>query len=205
MNEPALRFLVASGLLLIIGTFVVAPTDGGSQWSPRFFLAAAPLLASAAGAALVRPTRAIEANFLASTYRPAAAVVFLASMLMQATGAGWVKLGKTHTARLTAWMASETAPGDVLISNVYWVPEVTATLAPTRRMLFSWKPGQMPAMAERAALHGFRAFRMITSKQLTGYEAPAVLDLPGAPCRYVRNQPMALADLQISLYSCAQP
>ena len=63
----------------------------------------------------------------------------------------------------------------------------------------------MPAMAERAALRGFRAFRIITSMQLTGYEAPPVIDLPNAPCRYVRNQPTALAELQISLYSCAQP
>ena len=124
---------------------------------------------------------------------------------MQATGVGWVKYGKAHTARLTAWIASETAPGDVLISNVYWFPEVTATLAPTRRMLFSWTPGQMPAMAARVAARGFRAFRIVTSPQLTGYDAPPVIDLPGAPCRYTRGQPIAVGELLISEYSCEQP
>lgn len=205
VNRAAARFLIVSGLLVIAGTFIIVPTDGGSQWSPRFFLAAVPLLAIVAGGALLRPDGAIGTNAFASSYRPFAAAVFLASILMQATGVGWVKSGKAHGARLTAWIASETAPGDVLISNVYWFPEITATLAPTRRMLFSWTPGQMPAMAARVAARGFRAFRIVTSPQLTGYHAPPVIDLPGAPCRYARGQPIALGDLLISEYSCGQP
>jgi hypothetical protein len=188
-------------MLLTIGTFMVVPTDGGSQWSPRFFLAAAPLLAIVAGAAMLRPGGSMRTN-LASSYRPFAAIVFLASMVMQATGVGWVMSGKAHSARLTAWIARETAPGDVLISNVYWFPQVTATMAPTRRMLFSWTPGQMPAMAERVAAHGLRVFRIVTSQRLTGYEAPPVMDLPGAPCLFTRGQPIAVAELLISRYSC---
>jgi hypothetical protein len=205
VTRAAARFLIVSALLLIAGTFVIAPTDGGSQWSPRFFLAAVPLLAIVAGAALLRPGGSIRTSVFASTYRPFAAMVFLASMLMAATGAGWVKHGKAHTARLTGWIANRTVPGDVLISNVYWFPEVTATLAPTRRMLFSWTPGEMPAMAARAAAHGFRAFRIVTAPQLTGYDAPPVFDLPGAPCRYTRGQPIAFGDLLISEYSCERP
>lgn len=201
VNCAAARFLFASGMLLTIGTFIVVPTDGGSQWSPRFFLAAAPLLAIVAGAAMLRPGGSMRTN-LASSYRPFAAIVFLASMVMQATGVGWVMSGKAHSARLTAWIARETAPGDVLISNVYWFPEVTATMAPTRRMLFSWTPGQMPAMAERVAAHGLRVFCIVTSQRLTGYEAPPVMDLPGAPCLFTRGQPIAVAELLISRYSC---
>jgi hypothetical protein len=50
---------------------------------------------------------------------------------------------------------------------------------------------------------GFRQFRTVTSPQLTDYDAPAILDLPGAPCRFVRAQPIVLAELLISEYSCA--
>jgi hypothetical protein len=73
-------------------------------------------------------------------------------------------------------------------------------------MLFSWTPGEMPAMAARVAAHGFRAFRIVTSPQLTGYDAPPVIDLPGAPCRYSRGAPIAFGELLlISHYSCERP
>jgi hypothetical protein len=192
IDSRGARFLMLSGLLLIVGTFFIVPTDGGSQWSPRFFLAAAPLLAIVAAAALLSP----------SACRPFAAIVVLASMLMQVTGVGWVQRGKAFGARVTAWVANETAPGDVLISNVYWFPQITATLAPTRRMLFSWTPGQIPAMARRASAGGFQRFRVVTSPQLTGYDPPVTFDLPGAPCRYRRGQPIAVGQLQITDYTC---
>ena len=199
VNRAGARFLIVLALLLILGTFVIVPTDGGSQWSPRFFLAAAPLLAIVAGAALLRRDGMPDA----STHRYVAATVFLASMVMQATGVGWIKHGKVHNARLVAWIANETAPGDVLISDVYWFPELIATFAPTRRVLFSWTPGQVPAMAARAGAHGFRAFRIVTAPRLTGYEPPPVLDLPGAMCRYSRGQPIAVGELLlVSEYSC---
>jgi len=196
-SRPAARFLIVSGLLLVAGTFIVAPTVGGSQWSPRFFLAAAPLLAVVAAAA--------ARSSVAATLRPIASVILLASMVMQVTGVGWVQRSKFRYARLTAWVASRTAPGDVLISDVFWFPEVTATLAPTRRMLFSWSATEVPAMAASAAALGVRGFRVITSPQLTGYTAPPAFDLPGAPCRYTRGQPIAYGELLINEYVCEAP
>jgi hypothetical protein len=202
VDRRAARYLVLSALLVVAGTFVLVPTDGGSQWSPRFFLAAAPLFAIVAAAAAIVPS--LRPARHAGARRTAAGVVLIASMVMQLTGMGWVKHSKTLNARMTAWMAARTAPGDVLISDVYWFPEVTATLAPTRRMLFSWKPGEMPAMAARAAAAGFREFRFVTSPHLTNYHAPPVLDLPGAPCRYTSGPPIGIAVLMINEYSCAR-
>ena len=95
-------------------------------------------------------------------------------------------------------VASRTAPGHVLISNVFWFPEVIATLAPTRRILFSWSAGDVPAMAAIAAARGLRAFRAITSPQLTGYTAPPAFEFEGGPCRYTRDQPFVLAELLIN-------
>jgi hypothetical protein len=187
VDRRAARYLLISGLLIVAMTYVLVPTDGGSQWSPRFFLAAAPLLALVAGAALIRV--------------PAAALILLASMAIQVTGAGWVKHSKTFHSQLTAWVAGTTAPGDVLISDVYWFPELTASLAPTRRMLFSWRPGEMPAMAAVAVKAGYRHFRFVTSPQLTGFEPPQVIQRPEASCRLVES--VERPPLLVSGYSCA--
>ena len=203
VNREVGRFLTASGLLMVAGAFVISPTDGGSQWSPRFFLAAVPFPALVAGAATFPPGDWRGLNLRAALRPAIAAFVVLASMLMQATGAGWVKHGKQHTSRVLGWVANRTAPGDVLISNVFWFPEVTATLAPTRRFLFSWSGEQVPAMAALAVAHGLQRFRLVTSPALTGYEAPPFLDVPGAECRFMRGEPTALADLLVNEYSCA--
>jgi hypothetical protein len=91
----------------------------------------------------------------------------------------------------------------VLISNVFWFPEVTATLAPARRMLFSWSSADVPAMAAMAVSRGFRRFSVVTSVLLTGYEAPPALDVPGAPCRFRRGPPIDLSfGLVLSPYAC---
>jgi hypothetical protein len=74
-------------------------------------------------------------------------------------------------------------------------------------MLFSWSAADVPAMAAMAVDHGFRRFGIVTSVPLTGYEAPPTLDVPGAPCRFVRGTPIGLDDqgLVLSRYSCEGP
>jgi hypothetical protein len=96
--------------------------------------------------------------------------------------------------------------GEVLISNVYWFPEVTATLAPTRRFLFSWSAADIAPMASMATAHGLQRFSLVTSEPLTGYDAPVTLDVPGAACRYKRGQQVALDrfGLTLSRYGCEE-
>jgi len=83
---------------------------------------------------------------------------------------------------------------------------VTATLASSRRMLFSWSSSDIPAMASAAARHGFRRFSVVTSMPLTGYEAPQALDLPGVRCRFTRGAQIALDELGLVLnpYACEE-
>ena len=50
-NRRMARFLVVGGLLMIAIITLIVPMDGGGQWSPRFYLAAAPLLAVVTAAA----------------------------------------------------------------------------------------------------------------------------------------------------------
>jgi hypothetical protein len=187
------------------------PTSGGAQWSPRFLLAVAPLLAVVAGAAArPAPDRAgrIPAGISGLTGIVwMARATLVASLVMQASGVFWLQRSKARNARLTHGLASLTAPGDVLITDVFWFPEVTATLASSRRMLFSWSSGDIPAMAGMAVQHGFRRFGVVTSMALTGYEAPPALDVPSAPCRFTRGQRIGLDDLGLVLnrYECEEP
>jgi hypothetical protein len=203
-QRPMARYLIASAVLILIGTAVLVPTSGGAQWSPRFLLAVAPLLAVVAAA----PARPVLDS---AVRRPAtvkgitwmACAILLASFVMQTSGVFWLQLSKVRHARLTAWVGNHTSPGDVLISNVFWFPEVTATLAPARRMLFSWSSADVPAMAAMAVTRGFRHFSVVTSFSLTGYEAPATLDVPGATCRFRRGAPIELyPGLVLSPYAC---
>jgi hypothetical protein len=202
-SRPAVRYLLVSAVLLLLGTAIVVPTSGGSQWSPRFFMAGAPLIALVAAAAAhhrdpIRCSRGVIVM---------ARAILLASIVMQASGIAWLVRAKAHNARVVHWVASRTADGEVLISDVFWFPEVAATLAPTRRMLFSWSAGDVPDMAAMAIARGLPRFGLVTSAPITGYKPPPTLDVPGAPCRYVRGEPTHLDQLGLLLhrYACEEP
>ena len=206
-HRPAARFLIVSAALLLVGIGLVIPTDGGAQYSPRFLLAAAPFLAIVAASSLSARPWSGPGEPLAlperwqREVRGVVGVVLVASLVMQLAGVFLLRRAKMEMARLTASVARETGPDEVLFTNVYWVPEVMATLAPTRRMLFSWSAANAPAVAGLAARNGFRRFSIVTSRLLTGYEAPAVLD--GGPCRFTRGTPVSLDfGLLLSHYSC---
>lgn len=197
-SRPAARFAIVSAVLLFVATMLLVPTDGGSQWSPRFLLAVVPLLAVVAAQGL----RSVPRFF--HTVTAMVAAILLASTVMQIHGIVWLRAAKTDTARLASWLGELTQPGDVIISNVFWVPEVAATLAPTRRMLFSWSTADVPALASLAAARGFDRFAIVTSITLTGYEAPPQLDVPGAPCRFTRGLRLPIKfGLVFSQYGCA--
>jgi hypothetical protein len=218
-SRPAARYLLASALLLLLGTAIVVPTSGGSQWGPRFFMAGAPLIALVAAAAARPPLPGFRLRGRRSggeggrAEGPARVVpaiawmtraVLVASLLMQATGVVWLQRAKGRNARLTHWVANRTADGEVLITDLFWFHEVTATLAPTRRTLFSWSAGDLPDMAAMAVSRGIPRFSVVTATFLTGFEAPPVLDVPGAPCRFVRARVIPLDELGLLLhrYAC---
>lgn len=194
-SRSVLRFPVAAGLLLFVGSALVVPTSGGAQWSPRFMLAVAPLLAVAA------------ARGLTGTPRMAMAAIFVASMLMQASGVLFFVRSKVRHAAMTHTVAAQTSESGVLISDVYWFPELTATLAPARRFLFSWQAADFPAMAGLATSRGLNSFDLVTSAPLTGYEAPVQLVVPGSRCVFSRSRQLALDTngLTQSHYDCHEP
>jgi hypothetical protein len=188
----ALRFLVGSGVFLFAGVALLVPTSGGSQWSPRFMLAVAPLLALAACRALpAAPRRMVT-------------VIFAASIVMQMTGIAFVGRSKMRHAAMTHEVAARTPEGGVLISNVYWFPEVTATLGSSRRFLFSWSAADVPELAAMARARGFSRFELVTSAPLTGFEAPPRIGGFDATCVFERGEQVALDRLGLTMtrYEC---
>jgi hypothetical protein len=205
--RPTARFLIVSALLLLIGTALVIPTSGGGQWSPRFLLAVAPLLAVVAAIG-ADPTRENASGGV----RPGTVVwmtraILAASLVMQTSGVVLFSRAKIRHGEMTAWVANRTAPGYVLLTDVFSFNELTATLAPTRRMLFSWVSADIPAMAALAVQHGLPRFAVVTSVPVTGHDAAPVVVVPGAPCRFVRGQRISLnpSGLTLSRYACEEP
>jgi len=198
-ERPLGRFLIVSALLLLAGSALIVPTSGGAQWGPRFLIAVAPLLAIVAALAARRPG-AGTTTAIAWMARG----ILLASLVMQASGLFYVQRAKARNATLTHWLAARTAPGDVILTDIFWFHEVTATLAPTRRQLFSWSAADVPAMAAMAIAQGRMRFSIASSVPLTGYEPPAAIDVPGAPCRFVRGQQIGLDNMGLLLrrYGC---
>lgn len=218
-RAPHARYLIISAGFAILFTTLVLPGLAGAQWSPRCYLQIAPLLAlPAIESAWVRsvvggrdPVPGGRASEAGSPGGEAlvlwgARAALIASVLMVLTGIDYLSRAKIRFAAVTHGLARLTADGEVVISDVFWVPEVTATLAPTRRFLFSWNPSDLPTLAQAAIGTGLPRFSLVTYAVLTHHTAPYVIDVPGARCRYVRGDHqfgLQIAELVLSRYACA--
>jgi hypothetical protein len=158
------RTLLVATALVFVMVFFTMPHTGGAQWSARFFLPAAPL-AAALGAQLLRQrdTRAV------------AALAIGLSIGVQIYGMTFLHYYKRINAQITHMTAALAQPGDVVVSDLFWYPEVTATLYPSRRMLFAPSPADVDRIAARAADAGLSTLWVATATPVTGYAPPPTL------------------------------
>jgi hypothetical protein len=200
-RRPVTRYLIVGGILTLLLTALIVPSTGGGQWSPRYFLLATPLLAVPA-VEVGRFSRAPSLAQWVARATLAAAFVMLLFGITYLTGA------KNRFAGVTHGLARLTTDGEVIITDVFWVPEVTATLAPSRRMLFSWNLSDAPQMAAPGVHAGLERFSLVTYALLTHHTAPDSIAVPGAQCLYVRGEHqfgLEVRGLVLSRYSCAVP
>ena len=170
--ERVLLFGTVFTLLLIL---IAVPHAGGAQWSARFLLPAMPL-----GAVLaVELARGRGARLLAI-----AAIVLAAGV--QIYGLTLLRHFKGINARITHVTRVLTRPGDIIVTDLFWYPQVTATLYPTRRFLYARQPGHVDAIASRVAQAGFDTFWIVTVTPVTGYEPPSSISSGSGP-PFVRN------------------
>jgi len=202
-ERSVVRYVISSAVLLLAATAAAAPSSGGAQFSPRFFLPVTPLLAVAA-ATVTRGMLDRRSSSLPSGGAWMARVILLASLVMAASGVIYFQRAKTRWAALTHSVADRTADGEVLITDIFWFHEVTATLSATRRQLFSWSSADIPAMAAQATDHGLTRFSIVSSVAATGYQPPAHLLVPRSSCRFARTEQIALdrTDIRLSRYEC---
>jgi len=206
-RTPHARYLIVSAVLAILFTSLVVPSTAGAQWSPRFYLQIAPLLALPAIEIAWVPSaprrRGLEASAVWGGW-----AALVAAIVMLATGIVYLRTAKIRFAGVTHALARLTGDGEVVISNVFWVPEVTATLAQERRFLFSWTATDVPALAALAVGAGFDRFALVTYAAQTHQTAPDAIDVPGAPCRFVRGQRQFVLEIPgvfLSRYGCESP
>lgn len=171
-DNPRERFLFAAAGLFMLLVFATMPHTGGAQWGARFFLAAAPLAAALAVQIVVRPENASGCRAVPWTVRGMAAAGIAASIGVQLSGLAYLHHFKRVNAGLTQATSQLTKPGDVIVSDVFWFPEVTATLYPTRRLLFAWSPADFAPIAARSQEVGATGFWIAASSVLTGYLPP---------------------------------
>jgi hypothetical protein len=174
--EPTRRYLLLTTMIFVAGAVAVMPHSGGTQWGPRFLLPAAPLAAVLVSAVLRRSDRLGRG---AASIRPAAAAVLLFSVLVQGLGL-WKVLahGKVVHAGIVSTTEALTKPGDLIVSDLFWFPELASRLDESRRLLFAWSPDDMNAIATRAAQHGLARLRLVSSLAETHYQPPPAFVLP---------------------------
>jgi len=203
-RTPRAKYLLVSAAFAILFTSLTIPSTAGAQWSPRFYLQIAPLLAIPA--AEIASSRVSSARLRPDLW--AVRSLLIVSLVMLTTGMVYIDDAKTRFANVTHSLARLTADGEVIISDVFWVPEVTATLAPTRRMLFSWNPLDIPQLAALGVRAGPPRFTLVTYAAETHHTAPDAIEVPGAPCLFVRGEHqfgLEIRGLVLSRYSCASP
>ena len=123
----------------------------------------------------------------------------------QGYGLWFLTDGKARNARITQRLAELTRPGDVVISDIPWFPQVTAALIPTRRILFARSPDEVAGIARLAADHGIHDVAVVAS---SAEPVPRTATLEaGAACAFTRYVRISLGErgLIVHRYSCGGP
>jgi hypothetical protein len=136
---PTSRSATARGLYTVagvsaIGIIMTATLDGGAQWGPRFLLIGTPALLvlsarTATEAVAVGKGRVLRIALVA--------LVLVAGLATSRLAYRELRNAKRSYARIVTATASGTSPGDVLVTNVWWFDQITASLYESRRFLYA--------------------------------------------------------------------
>lgn len=170
-------YLAIAGLAIAGLAIALTPSTGGAQWGPRYLLPAAPLLAVLAPLAQAPVFRLPPAR--ARGVRWMARLVIAVSILIQIDGLVYLTDAKRMNGRIARTTAELAPPGDIVISDLSWYPQLVATLYDTRPLLLAWTRDQVEDIAAAAAAGGFDRVAIVVSPPLTGYAPPDVLRAPG--------------------------
>jgi hypothetical protein len=188
------RALLAMIALIFVMVLLTMPHTGGAQWSARFFLSAAPL-AAALGAQLLfrRPTRTV------------AALAIGLSIGVQVYGLTYLRYYKRINAQITHLTASLSQPDEVIASDVFWYPQVTATLYPSRRLLFARVSSDFQEIAAAAADRDIKTLWIATAPAMRGYTPPPAFASGAGRAPFVRGRERDAGLSSLIFYEYVRP
>jgi hypothetical protein len=123
-------FLLVVALLSSSLVVLTAPNDGGGQWAPRYLLFASIPLAILSADAIER-TRSVRFVGTATV-----AVLLLSCLFVQRNAYKELQSTKRTYERIVQLVERETPPGSYIVTDLWWLDQVTAALYPTRIVLF---------------------------------------------------------------------
>jgi hypothetical protein len=122
------------GTIAVVSSLFVAltaPNDGGGQWGPRYLLFAFIPLA-------ILTADALEATVRGSRWGIAATIVILlASLSVQRHAYKELRGAKLTYERIVEFIERQTPRGGYVVTDLWWLDQVAASLYPTRVMLFA--------------------------------------------------------------------
>ncbi len=138
-----------------------APNDGGAQWGPRYLL---PLIPAAAALAWYRAEQLLRA-----LRRPerAAAAILAAVLLALSVGLQLHSLSvlEHSLARSKRLQEATAAAGHaVILTDVWWTPQILARLYFERRVFLLHPPHELDAFLARLAAKGVSSFTFVATR-----------------------------------------
>jgi len=131
---PLARRLYVIALVTVTGIVLTATHDGGAQWGARLLLVTAPplMVLAARGA-----TEAIGAGRWQVTRVALVVLALIGGVATSRSAYQDLRSTKREYARLVQTTASLTAPGDVIVTNVWWFDQIAASLYGSRVFLYT--------------------------------------------------------------------
>ena len=130
----SVRRLYVIALVTLAGIVMTATHDGGAQWGARLLLVSAPplMVLTARGAA-----QAMGAGRWQVTRVALVLLTLIAGLATSRSAYQELRSTKREYARLVQTTASLSAPGDIIVTNVWWFDQIAASLYGSRVFLYT--------------------------------------------------------------------
>src|SRR5262245_261133 len=128
------RRLYVIALVTLVGIVLTATHDGGAQWGARLLLVTAPplMVLAARGA-----TQAVGVGRWRAARVALVLLTLIAGLATSRSAYQELRSTKREYARLVQSTASLTAPGDIIVTNVWWFDQIAASLYGSRVFLYT--------------------------------------------------------------------
>ena len=133
------RFLAAVAGVTLVLVLLTAPNDGGAQWAPRYLLFAyIPLVILASDVVDALPKRGATLAMLT--------VLLLLCVWIQRSAYRDLRGTKLTYGRAVDFVASQVAPGGVIVTDLWWLDQIAASAVADRHLVYA------PAAADGRAV-----------------------------------------------------